>query len=680
MKAVGREVVLAQGIWQERRLEPAGRRTSGRLRAAKGELYVFAHAEGVGAEALELQVCRRIAETYYQDGARSVTTSLTRALDAANRDLWDASEQAGIDDQRCAVMCLVLREGDVYLAQVGAALAYLVVPEGVQLIGRTAQAHAALLAGLGSAAKPDAELFYRTIDQTCSVVLGPALLAEVAPPTALRQLLVLSDDLDVGVALQALIRAGGRGAELRALIVDVERPTCRPSPARRAPAPPAPSEPAPEAPDPEAPDEPAAEEVTPEEEAERRSRARLGDRVVRRLDAARSGVRRATSTTPRLLRTLLVVAMATLAIFAAVVVPLRLWQDRQAGIADLDILARAEQKEREALSAEDAGERLRLLLEANELAARAERAVRLRREDAAGAQALVRRTQKEVDALSGAVRLGQPTRLLAVEGQPAQVVLGGADLYVLDRAVDRVYRYALAPDGQGIQAAASGVVFRKGDRFGDAVAGGPRRLLWMPAGGRRVADALLVFDEDGALFEVDRARGARALRSPSPWKLTEAFAGYAGSLFVLDPLAGTLEWRPPGPDGYDWAAYPYLQPEVSASLADCTALAVDGDLYLLHKNGRIDRFATGQPQPFAGGVPDRPLAAPASILATPRSVYVLDRPNRRLVHFDREGVFQRQYLFDGRDDLVEVAVDEARGLLYYLGKQGLYLYRIERPG
>jgi hypothetical protein len=160
---------------------------------------------------------------------------------------------------------------------------------------------------------------------------------------------------------------------------------------------------------------------------------------------------------------------------------------------------------------------------------------------------------------------------------------------------------------------------------------------------------------------------------------TQRLFGYAGCLFVLDSLAGTLEWYPLGPNGYDRAAYSYFPPDVTVPLADGAGLAVDADLYLLRSSGRIDRYAQGRQQPFAGAVPGRPLGQPLSLLATTGGLYVLDHPNRRLVQFDRAGTYQRQYLLDGKDDVLGVAVDEPHGLLYYLGKQGIGVYRLADP-
>jgi hypothetical protein len=197
----------------------------------------------------------------------------------------------------------------------------------------------------------------------------------------------------------------------------------------------------------------------------------------------------------------------------------------------------------------------------------------------------------------------------------------------------------------------------------------------MPGGSGR-PEGFLILDSSGTLFEWDPSRsGLRVSRPSKGGTHVPLIAGYAGTLYTLDSTDDALEWRPPSSGVYDLATYPYFQPDVDASVADVVAFAVAEDLYVLRKSGQIDRFSLGKPSTFAGAPPDRPLGAGSSLVASARGVYAFDPINRRIVQFARDGTYRRQFMLEGREDLIDIALDESRGLIYALGRQGLYLYR-----
>lgn len=688
MKAVGVEVAALDGKWRELPLESAGRRSSRRARSAKGELFLYVQTTGSDDAALAAEVSQRIAELYYADPARSVTTSLTRALAAVNEELHRANSQVESVDRRYAdASCLVLRGEEAYFALVGGGLAYVVTPEEVQALSGPAQHLSRLPAGLGSDQEIGVELFHRPAEGQLTVALGGHSLAEVASATALRQVLVLDDHLDVALALQTLFRTRPDAADARAVVVEIEGPRRRPvlrRPSGDAPhddesvaEPPGLDDWPDEALEPgaEPPGEPAPSEPTARGRPAERDGARVGDRLVAALRFVAAGVRRSTAPKSEVRRTVVAVGVALILLFAIGIVPLRMYLDRQQGLSDASLIARAEQKEGEALAVEDPSQRLKLMVEANRLASQAAQA----RPTDQVAQTVRARTQRAVESLSGAIRLSSPSKLLALDGQPSRLVVGNGSLYVVDHAAGRIYRHALSADGLLVGPSSSAVVFRRGDRVGEQVTGNPTRAFWMPGGSGRPAGALLVVDDRGDLYEVGANEGIRSLRTAAPFANEQLLAGYAGSLFVLDRRTGALDWLPPGPDGYDRAAYPYLQPGVDASLQNAVELAVDGDLYVLRPDGRIDRFAAGRPQPFGGNLPDRSIGRTSRLLPQARSLFVLDHAHRRLVQLSREGEYRRQFVFDAQDRLVDLVLDASRGLVYYLGGQGLYLYRLGEP-
>jgi sugar lactone lactonase YvrE len=87
-------------------------------------------------------------------------------------------------------------------------------------------------------------------------------------------------------------------------------------------------------------------------------------------------------------------------------------------------------------------------------------------------------------------------------------------------------------------------------------------------------------------------------------------------------------------------------------------------------DGRISRFRAGLAATYAMPELDTPMTNPASIFNSPdtKSLYVVDPANKRIVQLGKEGGFQRQFRYSGKDGafdaLRSVFVDETKGLMY----------------
>ena len=103
-------------------------------RRHRGSLYLL--IETLGAFPDPAYVMQRLAEVlrneYYQTGG-SVTGGISAALRAANDWLFEENRNAPREQRGVAgVTCAVLREGELFLGQVGPALCYLLQSEGLR--------------------------------------------------------------------------------------------------------------------------------------------------------------------------------------------------------------------------------------------------------------------------------------------------------------------------------------------------------------------------------------------------------------------------------------------------------------------------------------------------------------------------------------------------------------------
>jgi hypothetical protein len=285
------------------------------------------------------------------------------------------------------------------------------------------------------------------------------------------------------------------------------------------------------------------------------------------------------------------------------------------------------------------------------------------------------------DGLIGAIRLSLSTELAAeVPGQAAGgVLVHGEHLYVLDEAGRRLSRYTLDEEGHLLSDQEPWTWELPESLMGSA----DTKILdmaWADAASGRVAPALLVLTSDAAVVEVRMDGSARAVEVAdlAAWQKPQALETYSGNLYVLDPGHGNIYKYVPSGDDYQQAPMDYIQASVDLDWSRVVDMAIDGYVYLLMSNGKIEKFAGGQPEPFPQGDLYPPLSSPVRIYAQPEypSVLVAEAAEGRIVEFTREGQFVRQYrgALDGSNDLAELrafTVDIGHSRLVVAGASGL---------
>ena len=250
------------------------------------------------------------------------------------------------------------------------------------------------------------------------------------------------------------------------------------------------------------------------------------------------------------------------------------------------------------------------------------------------------------------------------------VFLKNDTLYVLDKAGDQIVQVP-SPNPQG-GGASSGPFFLPQGR------GSSRRnldsLALLPSGGGWPQDSLLTVDDNRGLLEFIPGQEPRSLplRGTGEWASFQAAEGFAGSLYILDPKASQV-WRYlPTDRGFDSERRAMLP---SLDLRDAVDLAVDGDVYVLVRTGKVLKFSSGRAQPFSMDGLDKPMLNPVSLFSNPASkaVYVSDAGNKRILAFEKEtGKFLRQFPVPQLPQIHCLWVDEERSIIYLVADTRLY--------
>lgn len=287
---------------------------------------------------------------------------------------------------------------------------------------------------------------------------------------------------------------------------------------------------------------------------------------------------------------------------------------------------------------------------------------------------------KAIDEIDGVVRLAFVELAdFGASGESRRMVVHRQTVFVLDPATGWVAQvnFSLTPDGI-ISGQTPTTLVRTGKEIDGAAVGDLVDLVWVEAGSGRMASGLAILEEGGGLVNYDPAWGGeggephltRSFLDTTPVD-PKAIDSFEGRLYVLDSGEGQGQiWRYdpqgevyPDPPGHYFSVAP-VRP-----LVDAVDMAIDANIYVLHADGAIYKYLSGEPHPFdTSGVPDgfsQPVALAVDQDGSSGRVYVADQGHQRVVVLEADGSFLVQFRADEDFTKLEtLAVDEAAGRFY----------------
>ncbi|MBN1581189.1 MAG: hypothetical protein JXA89_10840 [Anaerolineae bacterium] len=294
--------------------------------------------------------------------------------------------------------------------------------------------------------------------------------------------------------------------------------------------------------------------------------------------------------------------------------------------------------------------------------------------------------ETELDRIDGVRRLGQPFRLYEYTQtalSSGRVIVAGLDVYVLDRGAGIVYHHALNETRDALRdSTAEQVLLKQGQPVETYNVGPLIDIAWMKDGGERQAGALLILDANGLLLEYDptwEKIGVQTVGGVDSWRNPTAIDTYDSNLYLLDSMANQVfkYWN----QQYDAEPTRWLTQE-SIDLTKAVDMGIDGNIYLVHRDGRLTKYFGGEAVSFVITRMPLPLANADALYMDVEDVaqylYIADSVEGRVVQLDREGAFVRQFKpARGQESvfasLAGIFVDERDGKLYYLASSALYV-------
>jgi hypothetical protein len=303
-----------------------------------------------------------------------------------------------------------------------------------------------------------------------------------------------------------------------------------------------------------------------------------------------------------------------------------------------------------------------------------------------------------LDNLSGVARL--QARLLyefAAGTELISIALGdelNGGIYLLDQANNLLYQQKTDDTFVDFTSDQPEVILFGEQVVGSHVVGQLVDLLWRPRGTAVSRDGIAALDSSGALITFyPNFSDTRTvpLGLASDWQQPEAITTFNERLYILDTGVEQI-WRyfAEG-DGFTFSenqrTVEFVESAQLGQVADLAIYSEDGSVLLLYTDGRMRRYVNGRllwsEGELEGNGLETPLLRPSAIHIGGRglnsSVFVLDQGTARLVQFSLGGIFLAQYraldlegqeLFVGASDF---AVLENPLRIFVINENRLYL-------
>jgi len=275
--------------------------------------------------------------------------------------------------------------------------------------------------------------------------------------------------------------------------------------------------------------------------------------------------------------------------------------------------------------------------------------------------------------------LAEPLVRFLAEAAPQRVLVNDQDIYILDAGRQVVQYFQLDPTHNLVTNPAGETVLQQGQTVDSVAVGQLVDIAWQPPiAGVQDKAYLLLMDGNNNLFRYDRRvegasrvaiGGQEQLRTPVRMRV------YADRLYIADEGANQL-LRYSG----DYSQPPdlWFNAQAQSDLGSLRAMDIDGDIWLLYVQGMVSRYRTGAQVPFSLENSVGVIGEPVDIAVGDQGnsmVYVADAAQERIIVYDKEGKYQRQFRApEGHPlrDLKALFVDEVEDTIYILTQTALF--------
>ncbi len=255
----------------------------------------------------------------------------------------------------------------------------------------------------------------------------------------------------------------------------------------------------------------------------------------------------------------------------------------------------------------------------------------------------------DLGALSPAIKFSDISSAIAVK----QMMLLGASIYAFDANNSSVYRGNLENNEVSVTISDNGAPITAASKASPGT-------------------GLVVSNNTVSTFNPVSATVANANLSfaTPPQSIVDVTVFSGTRVYTLDAAANQIIRNRKNGDvfqgGENWLT------DSSVSVRDGVAMAIDGAVYVLNKNGSVTKLEGGKKADFTLGTVDPALTSGVSIATDENSsnIYIADASQKRVVVFDKKGTLVNQYTSESFENIVDIVADEAGKKLFVLTDNG----------
>ncbi len=275
--------------------------------------------------------------------------------------------------------------------------------------------------------------------------------------------------------------------------------------------------------------------------------------------------------------------------------------------------------------------------------------------------------------------LAEPLVRFLAEASPQRVLVNDQDIYVLDVGRQVVQYFQLDPTLNLVTNPQGETVLQQGQTVDNIAVGQLVDIAWQPPiAGVQDKAYLLLIDGNNNLFRYDRrVEGASrvAIGGQDQLRVPVRLRVYGDRLYIADAGANQL-FRYSG--DYTQPSELWFNAQAQSDLGSLRAMDIDGDIWLLYVQGMVSRYRTGAQLPFSLENSVGAIVEPVDIAVGDQGnsmVYVADAAQERIIVYNKEGKYQRQFRApEGHPlrDLKALFVDEVEDTIYILTQAALF--------
>ena len=180
------------------------------------------------------------------------------------------------------------------------------------------------------------------------------------------------------------------------------------------------------------------------------------------------------------------------------------------------------------------------------------------------------------------------------------------------------------------------------------------------------SDGGLYYLGSSGIINFDKTEASTKLDLPLPNGL-DSVGGvktYIGKLYLLDKKDGQIYRYSSTATGFTKENQGWINGK--NDLSGAVDIAIDGSVYILFKDGHLEKYLKGQKTDFSLPGIEEPLSDANRLLITKNYIYILESSKKRIAIFTFDGKFVEQDIFETVASIKDFTVDESLKKIYLL--------------